>query len=133
MYLITLQIKGYELVGIEKIPKEGPAIILLHHGKGPVDAFFFLPRIFLELDRKVVTIVHRDNNKMLPGYAIFAEALEHSPGTIEWCVETIENGDLLAIYPGGTDEAMLTDTYKVLWRDNAGFAKIALQTKAVKC
>ena len=69
----------------------------------------------------------------MPGYEIFAEALEHSPGTIEWCVETIKNGDLLAIYPGGTDEAMLTDTYKVLWRDNAGFAKIALQTKAVKC
>ena len=63
----------------------------------------------------------------MPGYEIFAEALEHSPGTIEWCVETIKNGDLLAIYPGGTD------TYKVLWRDNAGFAKIALQTKAVKC
>ena len=117
---------------MEKIPKQGPAIILLHHAKAPVDAFFFLSRIFLEMDRKVVTIVDRNNQKM-PGYEIFAEALEHSPGTIEWCVETIENGDLLAIYPGGTDEAMLTDTYKVLWRDNAGFAKIALQTKAVKC
>lgn len=61
------------------------------------------------------------------------EALEHSPGTIEWCVDTLKNGDLLAIYPGGTREAFLTDTYEVIWRDNAGFAKIALQTKAVKC
>ena len=68
----------------------------------------------------------------MPGYEIFAEALEHSPGTIEWCVETIENGDLLAIYPGGTREAFLTDTYEIIWRDNAGFAKVALQTNAVE-
>lgn len=65
------------------------------------------------------------------GYQTFLEAVEQTPGTIESCVETLKNGDLLAIYPGGTREAFLADNYDILWRDNAGFAKIALQTNAV--
>lgn len=59
------------------------------------------------------------------------EALEHTPGSIESCVETLTNDDLLLVYPGGTREAFMADNYDVLWRDNTGFAKIALQTNAV--
>lgn len=58
--------------------------------------------------------------------------MEQIPGgSIEFCVETLNKGDLLAIYPGGTREAFLADQYDIVWRDNAGFAKIALATNVV--
>jgi len=57
--------------------------------------------------------------------------MEHSTGSIESCVATIQRGDLLAIYPGGTKEAFLADNYDVLWKKDAGFAKIAHLTKCV--
>jgi hypothetical protein len=60
------------------------------------------------------------------------EALEHTPGTIESCTSMLKNGEILLIYPGGVREAVLSDNYyKLNWRENAGFAKLAIQAKVV--
>lgn len=59
--------KGYEIVGIEKIPETGPAIFVLYHPEGPLDAAFFMSKIFLERNRKILAIVERMNFKM-PGF-----------------------------------------------------------------
>ena len=62
----------------------------------------------------------------------FLEALEHESGTIESCKSTLNRGDLLIIYPGGVREAVYSDNnYKLCWRDKAGFATLAKETKCV--
>ena len=63
----------------------------------------------------------------------FLEALEHESGTIESCLNTLKRGDLLIIYPGGVHEAVYSDSsYKLCWREKAGFAKLAAESKCVK-
>lgn len=52
------------MVGIEKIPTQGPALLIIYHGYLPLDGFFILSKILLDLDRKVVTIVEKLNDKI---------------------------------------------------------------------
>ncbi len=67
------------------------------------------------------------------GYLSFLEALEHESGTIETCLNTLKRGDLLIIYPGGVHEAVYSDSsYKLCWREKAGFSKLAAESKCVK-
>ena len=47
------------MIGMEKIPKQGPAILFIYHGTAPMDASFILSKIYLDKDRKVVTVVDR--------------------------------------------------------------------------
>lgn len=44
----------------------------------------------------------------------------------------MNRGDLLMIYPGGMREVLHSDNnYKLFWRKECGFAKIALETGVV--
>ena len=91
----------------------------------PVDAAFILAAILLEKKRRVVTIVNRSNEKF-PGYKTFSEVLEQLPGTVDSCVEFLDRGELMLIYPGGVREAGLSDeNYEIVWPEKAGFGKVA--------
>jgi len=62
----------------------------------------------------------------------FFEGLEQESGTIESCISIMNRGDLLMIYPGGMREVLHSDNnYKLFWRKECGFAKIALETGVV--
>lgn len=90
-----------------------------------------LSSIVLEKKRRVVTIVDRSVTK-LPGYQTFLEIVEQQSGTVDSCIEIINRGDLLYIYPGGLKEASLSDeNYQIVWPERAGFGKIAFATKPV--
>jgi hypothetical protein len=44
----------------------------------------------------------------------------------------LKNGEVLLIYPGGVREAVLSDNcYGLNWRENAGFAKLAIKAQVV--
>ena len=131
-YIYGRIVHGYEMEGIEKIPDSGPAILILYHAETPTEAGFFHSEIYLKKNRKIIQIVDRAAKK-IPGYLTFMEAAEQTEGSLESCVEMMRRGELLAIYPGGTREALLADVsqYQVLWSKTAGFAKIAVQAKVV--
>lgn len=60
------------------------------------------------------------------------EAVGVLHGPKEACVRTLENGDLLAIAPGGLREALFSDEmYTILWSDRKGFAQVAIDAKVV--
>lgn len=42
---------GYEIVGMEKLPIRGPAIIIYYHGTCPLDAYYFMSRHCIERNR----------------------------------------------------------------------------------
>ena len=52
-------------------------------------------------------------------------------GTVESCVEAAKRGEIIAILPGGTGEAMFSRNYELLWGKRRGFAKIAVQAQVV--
>jgi hypothetical protein len=62
--------------------------------------YYFVASIYLKYDKLIYTVGDRFLFK-LPGWNIIAQALKVSAGTIRSCTETLKNGNLLAISPGG--------------------------------
>lgn len=121
---------GYEICGLEHLPKDGPALIIYYHGAIPIDMYYFVARVQLKLDRLIYTVGDRFLFK-LPGWKIIAQALKVSPGTVKSCTETLNRGNLLAISPGGVYEAQFGNSnYELLWQNRMGFAKVAIESKA---
>ena len=60
--------------------------------------------------------------------------MEATQGTVNSCVDILNQGNLLLILPGGGREAFCNDyqRYEVIWCERKGFAKIAVQAKAVR-
>uniref|UniRef100_A0A2K6EJZ4 Transmembrane protein 68 n=1 Tax=Propithecus coquereli TaxID=379532 RepID=A0A2K6EJZ4_PROCO len=98
---------GYEVHGMEKIP-EGPALIIFYHGAIPIDFYYFMFSLLLD----VFCVLH---------------------GPREKCVEILKSGHLLAISPGGVREALISDeTYNIIWGNRKGFAQVAIDAKVTK-
>uniref|UniRef100_A0A1A9WAT7 Phospholipid/glycerol acyltransferase domain-containing protein n=1 Tax=Glossina brevipalpis TaxID=37001 RepID=A0A1A9WAT7_9MUSC len=120
---------GYEVIGMENIPDNGPALIVYYHGAIPVDMYYLNSRVVLQKDRLIYSIGDRFLFK-LPGWGTISEAFHISPGTVQSCVSILNEGNLLAISPGGVYEAQFGDNYyELLWRNRVGFAKVALDAR----
>lgn len=121
---------GYEVTGMDYLPKEGPALIVYYHGAIPIDMYYFVARVCLERDRLVHTVADRFLFK-LPGWGIISEAMKVCPGTVQTCATALKEGNLMAISPGGVYEAQFgNNNYELLWKNRIGFAKVAIEAKA---
>lgn len=121
---------GYEICGLEHLPKDSNGLLIYYHGAIPIDMYYFVAKIYLKYDRLIYTVGDRFLFK-LPGWNIIAQALKVSPGTVKSCVENLNNGNLLAISPGGVYEAQFGNHYyELLWQQRLGFAKVAIESKA---
>ncbi|XP_055313631.1 transmembrane protein 68 [Sitodiplosis mosellana] len=121
---------GYEVTGMEYLPKEGPALIVYYHGAIPIDMYYFVARVCMERDRLIHTVADRFLFK-LPGWGIISEAMKVCAGTVQTCSNTLREGNLLAISPGGVYEAQFgNNNYELLWKNRVGFAKVAIDAKA---
>lgn len=122
---------GYEVIGMENIPKNGSALIVYYHGAIPIDMYYLVARIYMERDRLIHTVGDRFLFK-LPGWGIISEAMKVIPGTIQICANILKEGNLLAISPGGVYEAQFGNNYyELLWRNRLGFAKVAIEAQTV--
>lgn len=113
--------------------------------------YYFVARTYLLRERLIYTVGDRFLFK-LPGYlfriqfelsiyfdrfffvgwGIISEAFNVSPGTIQSCSNILKDGNMLAISPGGVYEAQFgNNNYELLWRRRLGFAKVAIDSKAV--
>merc|ERR1712179_816248 len=115
--------------GLENIPKDSAALLIWYHGPVPVDYFGLVARIYARDGRMVNTIVDRCLTA-LPGYENVEKYLKASAGGKGYCVDLLENGELLAVAPGGSREALFDESYSSDWGDRTGFAKVALLTGA---
>lgn len=50
---------GYEMVGIEKIPTEGPALLIYYHGTIPIDFYYIIAKCLLERNRHIRAVGDR--------------------------------------------------------------------------
>lgn len=122
---------GYEIKGMEYLPKKGSALIVFYHGAIPIDLYYLIARIYLTRNRMIASVADRFLFKM-PGFAVISDALNVSPGTIQSCSNTLKEGNLLAISPGGVYEAQFgNNNYELLWKNRVGFAKVALDAKTI--
>nr|XP_027197012.1 transmembrane protein 68-like [Dermatophagoides pteronyssinus] len=119
---------GYEIIGYERIPKNGSAILVFYHSTLPNDIYYIIAKIFSIQKRKFYTIIDRIVT-MVPGWSLFLNVLCITPGTIDDCVDIINRGNMLLLAPGGLREAMFSDeNYQLIWNNRYGFARIARRT-----
>ncbi|XP_058823463.1 monoacylglycerol/Diacylglycerol O-acyltransferase [Topomyia yanbarensis] len=121
---------GYEVIGMENLPQNGPALVIYYHGAIPIDMYYFVARVYLKRSRLVYTVGDRFLEK-LPGWAFLARVMKISPGTVQSCASVLKEGNILSIAPGGVYEAQFGDSnYELLWQHRVGFAKVAIESKA---
>ncbi|KAK7067977.1 Transmembrane protein 68 [Halocaridina rubra] len=67
----------------------------------------------------------------VPGWKVILEAFHITAGTISSCTQTLSEGHILSISPGGVREAQFSDhNYQLFWGQRAGFAKVAIAAKS---
>lgn len=116
---------------MENIPEDEPVLFIYYHGAVPIDLYYFIAKIVLLKSKVVHTVV--DNFLLkVPGFAIICDVMKLIPGTIQTCAAILQEGNMLAISPGGVFEAQFGDSYyQLLWKKRMGFAKVALDAKVV--
>nr|XP_005993495.1 PREDICTED: transmembrane protein 68 isoform X2 [Latimeria chalumnae] len=120
---------GYEIHGLEKIPNEGPALIVYYHGAIPIDYYYFLAKVIIQKGRTCHSVADHFLFK-IPGFKLLFEVFSVIHGPQEECVRALKNGHLLAISPGGVREALFSDeSYSILWGSRKGFAQVAIDAK----
>ncbi|XP_013375678.1 PREDICTED: transmembrane protein 68 isoform X2 [Chinchilla lanigera] len=123
---------GYEVHGMEKIPEEGPALIIFYHGAIPIDFYYFMAKIFI-LKGRTCRVVADHFVFKIPGFSLLLDVFCALHGPREKCVEILRSGHLLAISPGGVREALMSDeTYNIVWGTRKGFAQVAIDAKVTK-
>ena len=50
---------GYEVVGFEKIPASGPALIIYYHGTLPIDLYYMVAKMIVLKDRQLRAVGDR--------------------------------------------------------------------------
>ena len=99
---------GYEVVGLEKIPETGPALIVYYHGALPLDYYYLVAKMVLLKHRVIHSVV--DNILFrIPGLTPILNTFCCTPGTKESCAKDLSEGNLLGISPGGIYEASFSD------------------------
>lgn len=121
---------GYELLGMDKLPVKGPALLIYYHGALPLDMYYILARLLLCKKRRLRNVAATFLFQ-IPGIQLLLEVCGAVEGrSREQCVEILKNGELLAISPGGVREALFSDEYyTMIWNGRRGFAKVALEAK----
>ena len=52
--------------------------------------------------------------------------------TKEECISLLRKGELVAVYPGGIQETVLSNNnYDLVWKSRQGFANVANEAKSV--
>ncbi|CAG2114958.1 unnamed protein product [Medioppia subpectinata] len=120
---------SYEVDGLDRIPNEGPALIVYYHGCIPLDHFYLMTKILL-YKKRFVRSVGDHFLFMLPGSKTLMKELKVLTGPVDQCVKLLSEGDLLSIAPGGCREGLFGDNlYKLMWNNRSGFAKVAFEAK----
>ncbi|KAK7945300.1 hypothetical protein WMY93_001028 [Mugilogobius chulae] len=117
---------GYEIHGMEKVPDQGPALIVYYHGAIPIDYYYFLANVILQKGRTCHSVADHFLFKIPAAAGVFS--VIHGPQ--EECVRALRSGHLLGISPGGVREALFSDeTYHLHWGKRRGFAQVALDAQ----
>lgn len=120
---------GYRAVGLENIPREGPAIVAVSHSLATYDGFLLGLAVIDGTGRTMVGLGD-DLIFKIPGLGSLAEMSSLRPANPENARALLAEGHLLGVAPGGMRESLRpsTERYAVRWQKRRGFVRLALET-----
>ena len=122
---------NYRIEGLEKIPKEGRALILVNHSLATYDILLLAYVIMRKLERLPRGLADRNFYKA----DIIANWMQklgvHEASSFN-AQALLEQDELLILAPGGTKEAIRSskEKYQIKWHDRYGFAKLSIKAQA---
>ncbi|XP_054156024.1 transmembrane protein 68-like [Oppia nitens] len=120
---------GYQVIGWDRIPRTGPALLVYYHGCLPLDHMYLMTKVLLGKHR----VIHAVGDYflfMIPGSRLVLSRLRILTGPPGECVRLLNAGHLLSIAPGGCREALFGDNrYRLLWNNRQGFARVAREAR----
>ena len=121
----------YEVVGLENVPKEGPAILACTHSLATYDISLLMCEVLMQKGRFPRSLIDRLFYK-IPGLSSFMEKTGSVLGTRDNAIALLNNGELLYVAPGGMRESLrpMTERYQILWDGRRGFVKMSIETGA---
>jgi len=121
----------HELIGLENLPKEGPALIVCNHSFATYDGWLIGVAIKDELGRSAAAIGDRLMMRSPVVGALFRHLgfIEGSRGA---AVEILRRGEILGVVPGGMREGLRSskDKYRIDWRGRTGFVRASMLSGA---
>ena len=121
---------AYRAFGVERIPTEGPALIVFNHSLATYDMGLLMHEIFEKTGRVTRPLGDRLIFKV-PGLKNFASTIGVVEGSMRNAVPLLSSGELVAVAPGGMQEALRPSShkYELEWDTRRGFARLAIQTQ----
>ena len=117
----------YEVKGMEHVPAEGPALVVVNHSLATYDSILLGAAIYFQTGRYPVGLADR-RIFQTPGLSqLFTSlgAVEGTPAAGEWL---LRQGHILMLAPGGMRESLRPSSkkYRIDWERRRGFARLAL-------
>ncbi|WP_228566472.1 lysophospholipid acyltransferase family protein [Nocardia sp. SYP-A9097] len=118
--------------GLENFPLDGPVLLVGNHTlAGGTDAPLLAAEILAKHDRLVRGLAEN----VLIDVPVLRDALQRLGivrGNRHNCITLLEQGEAVAVFPGGGREAMRGkgQKYQLLWEGRTGFARMAIATGA---
>lgn len=118
----------YQVHGIEKIPRTGPALLALNHGPVPVDGPLLGAAIYKDQGRLPRALTDHLVLKMPIMRELFL-AVGAVDGRADLADELLSMGNLVIVMPGGAPEGFKSSAraYELYWRQRTGFARLAIR------
>lgn len=119
----------HEVIGIEKIPEKGRAIIATNHSLATYDIALLVAEVLFKRERLIRPLVGRLFYE-LPFLGSFMDATGAVLGSPENAKRILANDELLGVAPGGMLESLRpsSERYQLRWDNRLGFAKLAIET-----
>lgn len=118
----------YEVRGLDKVPRTGPALLVLNHGPIPIDAVLLGGAIYEEHGRlpRALTDHLVFRVPMLRELFLLLGAVDGRHDTAD---ALLDRGNLVIVMPGGAPEAFKpsSSAYQLYWRERTGFARVAIR------
>ncbi|HET6344238.1 MAG TPA: lysophospholipid acyltransferase family protein [Myxococcota bacterium] len=120
---------AHAVEGMEHIPAEGPALLVVHHSLATYDILLLGVSIWEHTHRVVRGLADRLIFRLpiLSDLARNLGAVQGDPGAAR---RLLGDGEIVMVAPGGMREALRSsaERYQIAWGNRMGFARLALES-----
>ncbi len=124
------QYHQHQVVGMEHLPDTGRVLLVVNHSLATYDIGLLFSAIHTEKNRMARPLA--DNLFFrVPYMGELVEAVGGKQGNPENAKELLDEGNLVAVAPGGMQEALRPshDRYQLRWDHRKGFVRLAIETQ----
>ncbi len=120
-----------EFIGIEHVPRHGPALLVGNHGVIGFDFVLLYSAIYRATGR-VPRALAEHLLFIEPHLDSFFRRFGIVDGSSENGLRLLQKGHLVAVMPGGAREALKSgaERYRLLWDQSLGFVRLAMRAEA---